>query len=65
MRLLMLGDLLEASADPRGEPGGGEGVLVVLGERVGVEGGLEVLECQGELEDLDVWQVASRYVLLD
>ena len=53
----MLGDLLEAGADPWGEPGGGEGVLVVLGERVGVERGLKVLECQSELEDLDVCEM--------
>lgn len=52
--LLVLCDLLEALADPRGEAGLGKVVRVELGEGAGVERVLKVLQGQRVIEDLDV-----------
>ncbi len=51
---LMRTNLDEATSNPVGEPGVGERLRVELAESLGVEGVLEVLKSQGELENARV-----------
>lgn len=55
MRPLVARDLSEATIDPAGVSGGDEIVLGELGESSGVERVFDVLQCEGELEDLNIW----------
>lgn len=58
-RTFVRSDLLEPAARVRGQAGGGEVGFRVLGERAGVEGVLEVLEGQREVQHRGVCGVKS------
>ena len=59
MRTFVGSDLFEPAARVGREAGGGEVRLGVLGERAGVEGVLEMLEGQGEVQHRGVCQSRS------
>lgn len=54
MRRLVLGNLRKTATDPVREASLGEVIGGELGETLGVVGGLEILEGEGVLEDLEV-----------
>lgn len=57
MTSLVLRDLGVSVPDPRRESGALEVDVGVVGQALGVEGGFEVFEREGEVEDLVVWGV--------